>query len=60
MYSATTGGLQDPDPDLLVVLNGYLDRGLTDYSAPNPANRTPTASNKCCGSGSPSTRPSVC
>jgi ANTAR domain len=36
MYSATTGGLQDPDPDLLVVLTEYLDRGLTDYSAAQP------------------------
>jgi ANTAR domain len=36
MYSATTGGLQDPDPDLLVVLTEYLDRGLADYSAAQP------------------------
>ena len=36
MYSATAGGLQDPDPDLLVVLTEYLDRGLTDYSAAQP------------------------
>jgi hypothetical protein len=36
MYSATSGGLQDPDPDLLVVLTEYLDRGLTDYSAAQP------------------------
>jgi hypothetical protein len=33
LYSATSGGLQDPDPDLLMVLTEYLDRGLTDYSA---------------------------
>jgi hypothetical protein len=36
MYSATSGGLQDPDPDLLMVLREYLDRGLTDYSAAQP------------------------
>ena len=36
MYSATTGGLQDPDPDLLLVLTEYLDRALTDYSAAQP------------------------
>jgi GAF domain-containing protein len=36
MYSATTEGLQDPDPDLLVVLTEYLDRGLTDYFAAQP------------------------
>jgi hypothetical protein len=36
MYSATVGGLLDPDPDLLVVLVEYLDRGLTDYSAAQP------------------------
>ena len=36
MYSATTGGLQNPDPDLLLVLTEYLDRGLTDYAAAQP------------------------
>jgi hypothetical protein len=36
LYSATIGGLQDPDPDLLTVLTEYLDRGLTDYSAAQP------------------------
>lgn len=36
MYSATIGGLQNPDPDLLVVLTEYLDRGLTEYSAAQP------------------------
>ncbi len=36
MYSATAGGLQDPDPDVLSVLTEYLDRGLTDYSAAQP------------------------
>lgn len=36
MYSATIGGLQTPDPDLLLVLTEYLDRGLTDYSAAQP------------------------
>jgi hypothetical protein len=36
LYSATHGGLRDPDPDVLTVLTGYLDRGLTDYSAAQP------------------------
>jgi len=36
LYSATRGGLQTPDSDLLVVLTEYLDRGLTDYSAAQP------------------------
>ena len=36
LYSATPGGLQDPDPDVLTVLTEYLDRGLTDYSAAQP------------------------
>lgn len=36
MYSATSGGLQNPDPDLLIVLTEYLDRGLADYSAAQP------------------------
>ena len=36
LYSATVGGLQDPDADVLTVLTEYLDRGLTDYSASQP------------------------
>jgi hypothetical protein len=36
MYSARTGGLRTPDPDIVTVLTGYLDRGLTDYSAAQP------------------------
>ena len=36
LYSATVGGLQDPDADVLTVLTEYLDRGLTDYSATQP------------------------
>lgn len=58
LYSATHGGLQNPDPDLLVVLTEYLNRGLTDYSATNPANPTPSTCNRRCAPGSPSTRPS--
>jgi len=36
LYSARRGGLRTPDRDLLTVLTGYLDRGLTDYSAVQP------------------------
>ena len=36
LYSATVGGLQDPDTDVLTILTEYLDRGLTDYSALQP------------------------
>jgi hypothetical protein len=36
LYSARTGGLRTPDPDIVTVLTGYLDRGLTDYSAAQP------------------------
>jgi hypothetical protein len=47
MYSATSGCLQDPDPDLLVVLTEYLDRGLNGLFR-RPARRTgrqPTSGN---------------
>ena len=37
LYSARAEGLRTPDPDVLTVLTGYLDRGLTDYSAAHPA-----------------------
>jgi len=33
LYSARPEGIRTPDPDVLTVLTGYLDRGLTDYSA---------------------------
>lgn len=36
LYSGRPGGLQDPDPDVLLVLTEFLDRGLTDYSAAQP------------------------
>jgi len=36
MYSARVGGRRTPDPDIVTVLTGYLDRGLTDYSAAQP------------------------
>jgi GAF domain-containing protein len=36
LYSARAGGLRTPDPDIVTVLTGYLDRGLTDYSAAQP------------------------
>jgi hypothetical protein len=36
LYSGTPGGLRNPDPDVLTVLTGYLDRGLADYSAAQP------------------------
>ena len=36
LYSARPAGLRTPDPDVLTVLTGYLDRGLTDYSAAHP------------------------
>jgi hypothetical protein len=36
MYSARARGLRAPDRDILTVLTGYLDRGLTDYSAAQP------------------------
>jgi hypothetical protein len=39
LYSARAGGLRTPDPDIVTVLTGYLDRGLTDYSAAQPGER---------------------
>jgi hypothetical protein len=36
LYSGRAGGLRTPDPDIVTVLTGYLDRGLTDYSAAQP------------------------
>jgi hypothetical protein len=36
LYGAKPGTLT-PDPDLLSVITEYLDRGLTDYSAAQPA-----------------------
>jgi len=37
LYSVRAEGLRIPDPDVLTVLTGYLDRGLTDYTAAHPA-----------------------
>ncbi len=37
MYSAEPQGLQAPDADLLAVLTDYLGRGLSAYSAVQPA-----------------------
>ena len=36
LYSARADGLRTPDDDVLTVLTGYLDRGLTDYIAAHP------------------------
>jgi GAF domain-containing protein len=36
LYSGRAEGLRIPDPDVLTVLTGYLDRGLTDYTAAQP------------------------
>jgi hypothetical protein len=36
LYSGRAGEPLRPDPDVLTVLTGYLDRGLTDYSATQP------------------------
>jgi hypothetical protein len=36
LYSDTTGGLTEPDTDLLTVLTWYLDRGLTNYCNTQP------------------------
>lgn len=33
MYSARSGGVRAPDPDVLTVLIEYLERGISDYSA---------------------------
>lgn len=37
LYSARPLGLRTPDPDIVTVLIEYLDRGLSDYSALDPA-----------------------
>ena len=36
MYSADKTGLDDADPDVLLVLTEYLDRGITDYCTARP------------------------
>lgn len=36
MYSADRGALSDVDPDMLIVLTGYLSRGLTSYADQQP------------------------
>ncbi|WP_111766771.1 GAF and ANTAR domain-containing protein [Nakamurella deserti] len=36
LYSRREGGLRVPEPDVLVVLLDYLDRGLADYLAAQP------------------------
>ncbi len=36
LYSARDEGLRVPDPDILIVLLEYLERGLRDYSATQP------------------------